>query len=65
MNIELNPNEKYIIDLLRSVLNNSIPPEKPEDVSFEKVYSLAKYHNIANMLFYAVEKLEISQLLNY
>lgn len=58
MSIKLNSNEKYIITLLRSVLNNSIPPEKPEDVSFEKVYSTAKYHNIANMLFYAIEKLE-------
>lgn len=58
MSIELNPNEKYIIALLKSILNNNIPPEKPEDVSFEKVYSIAKYHNIANMLFYAVEKLE-------
>ncbi|WP_302162818.1 nucleotidyltransferase family protein [uncultured Fusobacterium sp.] len=58
MSIKLNSNEKYIITLLRSVLNNSIPPEKPEDVSFEKVYSIAKYHNIANMLFYAINKLE-------
>lgn len=58
MSIKLNPNEKYIIALLKSILNNNIPPEKPEDVSFEKVYSIAKYHNIANMLFYAVEKLE-------
>jgi hypothetical protein len=58
MSIKLNSNEKYIISLLKSILNNSIPPEKPEDVSFEKVYSIAKYHNIANMLFYAIEKLE-------
>ena len=58
MSIELTPNEKYILSLLKSILNNSIPPEKPEDVSFEKVYSIAKYHNIANMLFYAIEKLK-------
>lgn len=58
MSIKLNPNEKYIIALLKSILNNSVPPEKPEDVSFEKVYSMAKYHNIANMLFYAINKLE-------
>lgn len=51
MSIKLNPNEKYIITLLKSILNNNIPPEKPENVSFEKVYSIAKYHNIANMLF--------------
>lgn len=58
MSIKLNSNEKYIIALLKSILNSSIPPEKPEDVSFEKVYSIAKYHNIANMLFYAIEKLK-------
>ena len=58
MNNVLNTNEKYIILLLKSILNNSIPPEKPEDVSFEKIYSLAKYHNIDNMLFYAINKLK-------
>ena len=58
MNNALNTNEKYIILLLKSILNNSIPPEKPKDVSFEKIYSLAKYHNIDNMLFYAINKLK-------
>ncbi|WP_295212261.1 nucleotidyltransferase family protein [Ruminococcus sp.] len=49
---------EYLIKLLKSVLESSATEEKPDDVSFEKLFALANSHSVANTAFYAVEKLE-------
>lgn len=50
--------EEYLIHLLRCVLLNEKPPEKPEDFSFEELYRAAAVHNIDSMAFYGVDRLE-------
>lgn len=52
-----NTEAEYLIHLINSVLNGTMPDEKPEQLSFEGVYRLAEFHSIANMAFYAVERL--------
>lgn len=34
----------YLIQLLKSVLFSYAPPEKPEDIDFKDIYSLARKH---------------------
>lgn len=63
----INTNDRYLIHLLYSVLHGERPKEKPENVSFNGVYSLAMFHKVANMAFYAIEQLDTkpeSELMN-
>lgn len=48
----------YLIQLLKSVLFSYAPPEKPEDIDFKDIYSLARKHFLANMVYYAISKLK-------
>lgn len=48
----------YLIHLLKSILNTAQPEEKPENLSFEKIFNISKHHGVANMSYYAIEKLE-------
>lgn len=48
----------YLVHLLKCALNGSRPNEKPDNVSFENVFNGAIKHDVANLAFYAVEKLE-------
>ncbi|MGN1090070.1 MAG: nucleotidyltransferase family protein, partial [Huintestinicola sp.] len=54
----INNEFEYLLHLLRCVLENSQPAEAPESVSFERLFALAEEHSVANMAFYAVERLE-------
>lgn len=54
----LNENEKYLLAILKSVLHNEAPPEKPENVSMETVFKIAKFHSVANMAYYAVKDMK-------
>lgn len=47
----------YLIHLLRCAIHGEIPRELPEELSFEKVYQYAMDHDVANLAFYAVERL--------
>ncbi len=47
----------YLIHLLRCAIHRDIPEELPEGMSFQKVYDYAMEHDVANLAFYAVEKL--------
>ncbi len=47
-----------MIHLLRCGIYGDIPEELPEGMSFHKVYEYAMEHDVANIAFYAVEKLE-------
>ena len=49
---------KYLLELLRCVLNDTMPGEKPEDVAWENVFSMAKKHSVSALSFYAIQKLK-------
>lgn len=55
---KFNNEHQYLIHLVKSVLNGTQPEEKPENLSFEKVAAVARIHDVANIAYYAVEKLE-------
>ena len=48
---------RYLTALLRAELRGEQPPEKPEDVSFEELYRMAKMHGLETMSYDAVSKL--------
>lgn len=48
----------YLIHLLNCVLRNEHPQEMPDTLNFEKLFELAQFHSVANLSFYAVEKLK-------
>lgn len=50
---------QYIIALIHSILNDEMPPEKPDDVSFEDVFMMSREHMISVMTYTAIEKLQI------
>ncbi len=50
--------DKYVIHLVKCALKNEQPIEKPENLSWDKIFSLANKHMIANMIWYSVEKLK-------
>lgn len=47
----------YLIELLRSVINEGSPKEKPEGVDWDDIYSLALFHKVDEMAFHAISKL--------
>ena len=47
----------YLIELLRSVINEDSPKEKPEGVDWDDIYSLALFHKVDEMVFHAISKL--------
>lgn len=48
----------YLIHLLKCGLNGEKPDEKPENISFEDIFRLANKHSVANLAYYAVERLD-------
>lgn len=50
---------KYIISLIRALFTNTKPLEKPEDITFQDIYFMAKKHHIRNMCSFAIEQLEM------
>lgn len=54
-------NEKcalYLMELCVSVLRDSIPKEKPEDISWQEIFKLSKFHSVANITYAAMGKLK-------
>lgn len=49
---------RYIIELLHSVLYDRKPEEKPEGISFEEVFALAKKHCLQTMTYEGIARLE-------
>ena len=45
---------EYLLELLRCGVNRIAPCEKPEDVSWEAVYALAKRHSVSALAYEAV-----------
>lgn len=58
MNLLHNELTGYLIHLLKCGLNGEKPNEKPENISFEDIFSLAKKHSVANLAYYAIERLD-------
>ena len=50
--------DRYVIHLAKCALKNSIPKEKPENLSWDAILILAEKHMIANMLWYSINKLK-------
>ena len=48
---------EYLIHLLNAYVNDVQPLEKPEEVSFENVYKMSKEHEVGNIAFLSIEKL--------
>lgn len=49
----------YLAHLLKCALNGGRPNEKPADASFENIFECAVKHDVANLAFYSVEKLNL------
>lgn len=48
---------EYLVHLLSSVLKGEKPDELPEKLSFQRLFSLASFHSVANMAYYGIEQL--------
>ena len=52
------PEYSYLIRLIRAAIRQETPEELPDELSFETVYRYAMEHDVANLAFYAVERLQ-------
>lgn len=50
--------DKYIISLLRSVINSTTPTEYSDTIDWDRFIKIATEHHISNILCYAVDKLK-------
>ncbi len=57
MIVNFKTDNDYLIHLIFSALHNEIPIERPNNISFENVFEAALNHSVANITYYAVEKL--------
>ncbi len=48
----------YLLNLIRSTVRNEMPMEKPSDVDWRDVFKLAKFHQVVELAFFSVEKLQ-------
>ena len=49
---------EYLLHLLYCFIHGEKPSEKPDNISFERVFELGKIHEVANIAFLSVEMLE-------
>lgn len=49
---------EYLVHLLRCALQEQQPEELPKKLSFQKVFHYGKLHEVANIAFLSIEKLE-------
>lgn len=50
----------YLLKLLFSLINETEPPAPDDEIDFGCLYELAKLHDVLNMSYYAIEKLDIT-----
>lgn len=48
---------EYLIKLLSAAINDTVIDLPPENLSWDKIYALAAFHNVANTAFYGIRKL--------
>ncbi len=49
---------EYLVHLICCAIHNKQPLEKPDTISFEKVFEAGKAHEVANIAFVSVERLQ-------
>ena len=49
---------QYLIHLVKAAIHDTQPEEMPSQLSFEKVYHYGKEHEVANIAFYSIQKLQ-------
>lgn len=47
----------YLISLIKAAVRDEMPIEKPDDVSWHDLFVLANYHQVEEMAFYSITKL--------
>lgn len=47
---------EYLLELLRCSVHDTVPREKPAEVSWESVYTLARRHSVSALAFYALRE---------
>lgn len=57
----IQPEQKYLIQLLSSVLHEVQPENPPENLDWEKLYKLSVWHNVANLAFYGINRLKVDK----
>ena len=50
---------EYLIHLLYAAIHDVQPQEKPDNISFKNVFELGKEHEVGNIAFLSVDKLEV------
>ncbi len=60
----VNANISYLIHLIGCALDNTIPEELPQDVTWKDIYQLAKYHSINILYFIVLKNWQKSQMKN-
>ena len=45
----------YVVSLLKSVLNDAKPADKPDDFDWETIYNFCNTHNVSAMAYYAIK----------
>ena len=48
----------YLVNLIRATVRNEMPMEKPEEISWQDLFELAKFHQVQELAFFSIEKLE-------
>ena len=51
----MDKHSKYIIYLLKCVIKNELPETVPDDINWELLFNLAQYHNVSNLVYYALQ----------
>ncbi len=50
--------DRYLVSLLRAVMNDKIPEQPPKDIDWGKLYALSDIHSVANIVCYGIERLD-------
>ena len=48
----------YLLNLIRATVRNEMPMEKPEDISWQDLFDLAEFHQVQELAFFSIQKLE-------
>lgn len=49
---------EYLVHLVACAINDTVPCEKPDELDFSSVFEIGKIHEVANIAYLSVEKLE-------
>ena len=58
MKKETDAEKIYLLHLLNCALKEVQPCEKPDVADYNELFQLAKFHSVANLAYYAIERLE-------